>query len=287
MKKPTKKKTILNWPVYSFMLFYLLISGLSAADQNISSDRQGFAGRLIHDVGYAVKTTASDFRYIYTSPARINSKYALWLGGIAAVGGILFAYDQEIYDAIHRNKDSNWYKPILDTGEFCEPAGYMGDSNKFIFGSLFIGYITGYDPLVELSADLLESYAVAISGKLVKTFSGRYGPGKKVGPRFFKFNDGASFPSGHSMNIMQMANILTHHIDFKPFRIGIYGAASTVLLQRITSDHHWPSDVYTGAVFGWVISHELLKLKKNRRMNVTPVTFNKGDGAGMIMTYNF
>ena len=274
-------------PLYSFMLFILLFSGMSAADQNSNSDHRGFAGRLVYDLGYAVKTTASDFKYIYTSPARINSKYALWLGGIAAVGGILFAYDQEIYDAIQRNKDSNWYKPILDTGEFFEPAGYMGDSNKFIFGSLFIGYITGYEPLVKISADLLESYAVAISGKLVKTFSGRYGPGKKVGPRFFRFNDGASFPSGHSMNIMQMANTLSHHVDYKPFQIAVYSAASTVLLQRVTSDHHRPSDVYTGAVFGWVISHELLKLKKNRRMNITPVTFNKGDGAGMIMTYNF
>ncbi len=287
MKEPMMKKRGQYRPLYSFMLFILLFSGMSAADQNSNSDHRGFAGRLVYDLDYAVKTTASDFKYIYTSPARINSKYALWLGGLAAVGGILFAYDQEIYDAIHRNKDSNWYKPILDTGEFFEPAGYMGDSNKFIFGSLFISYITGYDPLMEISADLLESYAVAVGGKLVKAYSGRSGPGKKVGPRFFKFNDSGSFPSGHSMNIMQMANTLSHHIDYKPFQIAVYSAASTVLLQRVTSDHHWPSDVYTGAVFGWVISHELLKLKKNRRMHVTPVTFNKGDGAGMVMTYNF
>ena len=63
--------------------------------------------------------------------------------------------------------------------------------------------------------------------------------------------------------------------------------AGTVLLQRITSDHHWPSDVYGGAVYGWVISHALLKLKACRNVNMKAMASDKGEVGGIMITFEF
>ncbi len=273
-------------PYYSIIGKSVLLSGQERSSGNRENDCLSFKKRVVHDLGYAWKTTLSDFKYIYSSPARIKTGHALWLGGILAVGGVIFAYDQEIYDAIHRNKNHKLYKPVRNMGETLEPLGYMGFTNKFIFGALFAGYLVKNELMVNISADILESFLIGSVGKNIGMVCvGREGPMIKNGPRSFKFNDGRSFPSGHSNAIMQMASVLSHHIDFLPFRAAAYGGAATVLLQRITSDHHWPSDVYAGAVYGFVISHELLKLKKSRRVKISPASFDEANGTGMIITY--
>ena len=292
---PSKKalhRNIVTVILAVIIVFFNFVPPTYSQDDNNSayqdSDSLKFIRRVSHDVRYAAKTSLSDFKYIYSSPTRINTKYALWLGGILAVGGTLFAYDQEIYDAIHRNKDHKLYKPIHDAGEFLEPLGYMGFTNKFIFGSLFIGYIVKNELMVNISADLLETFFISSFGKIATmNFIGRDGPAMGNGPRSFKFFEGRSFPSGHSNAIMQLASVMSHHIDYLPFQVAAYGGAATVLLQRVTSDHHWPSDVFTGAVYGWVISHELLKLKKSRRMKMTPMTFHDGKGTGLMITFGF
>ncbi len=266
---------------------FLYSQNINLDDDSIS-DNPTFVKRVYSDLGVAAKTSLSDLKYMYTSPARINKKYALWLSGILAFGGMLYAYDQDIYEAIYKNKNHKFYKPIQDTGEFLEPLGYMGFTNKFIFGSLFIGYIFKNELIVNISADLLESFFIGSFGKsTTMLLVGREGPMIENGPRSFKFYEGRSFPSGHSTAIMQLASVLSHHIDYMPFKVAAYSGATTVLLQRMTSNHHWPSDVYTGAVYGWVVSHALLKLKKNRRVKLIPAALDGGNGTGLLITYKF
>jgi len=256
------------------------------ADQD--SDPSSAKQRLFRDLGWAVKITSSDIKHIYTSPARINTRSALWLGGILAVGGVLFTYDQEIYDALKRNEDHEYYRPIRDVGEFFEPLGYMGFTNKFLFAALVIGYAVRIEPMVEICFDVLEHFLVASGGKnLMMVLAGRKGPMIGKGPRSRTFNDGRSFPSGHSLAITQLASVLSHHTDYVPFKVAAYGIAGTVLLQRITSDHHWPSDVYGGAVYGWVVSRELLKKKESRKIRITPTKWDEEKGAGLIVTFGF
>ena len=256
------------------------------ADQD--SERPGFGERAFRDLSDAVKITLSDVKHIYTSPARMNVRHALWLGGILAVGGVIFTYDQEICDALKRNEDHTYYKPIRDVGEFFEPLGYMGFTNKFLFAALAIGYVIRIEPMVEIPCDILEHFLVASFGKnTMMVLAGRKGPMIEEGPRSRTFNDGRSFPSGHSLAITQLASVLSHHTDYVPLKVAAYGMAGTVLLQRITSDHHWPSDVYGGAVFGWMVSRELLKRKESRRMKITPAMWDEEKGAGMIVTFGF
>jgi membrane-associated phospholipid phosphatase len=254
----------------------------SSATQGFSNP--GFAGRAFNDLWYGVKTGFSDLGYIYSSPARINTNSALWVGGILALGGVIFAYDQEIYNAFKRNQDHALYKPIREVGEFFEPLGYMGFTNKYYFSALVLGYLTGYRPLLYFSVDILEAYFIAgLFKNGANVLVGRRRPAYGEGPYSFKFADGTSFPSGHALNVVQLARTLSHHIRFLPVQVAAYGIAATVCLERITSDAHWPSDVYVGAVFGWAVAAEVLRLNDKRRIEIIPITFEDTVGVKFIL----
>ncbi|MFC1650731.1 phosphatase PAP2 family protein [Candidatus Latescibacterota bacterium] len=255
---------------------------------NKESDNSSFPQRVLRDLSHAWDVTLSDFTYIYSSPTRINTEYALWVGGFLALGGVVFAYDQEIYDAIHRNKNHKLYKPFMNLGEACEDLGYMGFTNKYFFAALFTGYLLDNKTMMNISADILESFGVAALGKnSTMWLAGRYGPALDMGPRHFRSFDGRSMPSGHSSAIMQFSTIMANHIDYLPFKIVAYTCATSVLFQRITSDHHWPSDVYVGAIYGRLISRTIMKRANSRRMKITPAQFYGGDGNGFQITYGF
>ncbi|MFC1538619.1 phosphatase PAP2 family protein [Candidatus Latescibacterota bacterium] len=279
------------WINHSVPIYDSGKSILYASRDKSSGNKTGplsYTKRVFHDTGGALKIMASDFKYIYTSPTRINKRYALWLGGILTTGGLILAYDEEIYEAFKRNEDNKYYRPIRKAGQTFEPVGLLVKFEKFYYGALVLGYLTGIEKMVEISSDFLESYFIATPGKTsANIILGRRRPEQGNGSRSFKFYDGTSLPSGHSSNIVQMATILSHHIDFLPFRVAAYGVATSVCLQRITSDSHWPSDVYFGALYGRIISKTLLKRIDNRRMKITPMTFDNGDNTGFQISYRF
>ena len=251
-------------------------------------DRPSFPGRVYRDLNGALTTAWDDFTHFYSAPARMKPVHLLWTGGLLAVGGIIFAYDQEIYDSIQRNRDSRYYKPIRKAGDFFEPLGYMGFTNKYIFATLGIGYLLDNEFAVSVSSDLLESFVIGTPGKNAVMFgAGRRGPMNDKGARSFKAGDGRSFFSGHSNAIMQLGTIMSHHVDYRPFTVTAYGIAGTVFLQRITSDHHWPCDVYFGALWGYLVSSEVLKHKRLRNVTVTPASPWGGDNPGLSVAIRF
>ncbi|MCP4570303.1 MAG: phosphatase PAP2 family protein [FCB group bacterium] len=267
----------------------LQLSFLSAnvIDQEKASNapRLRFHRRPLHDLRFAVRAIFSDAGHIYSAPARIGRRDLLQLGGIVAIGGIIYIYDQEIFDAFDRSRNDQLYKPFRRLGERFERLGYMGEANKYLFGTLVVGYITRIKPLVLIPAEILESFFIAGGIKnAANILVGRHRPHEGLGARSFAFNDGTSFPSGHASNIVQMANILSRRIAFKPFTVVAYSIAGTVCLERITSNAHWPSDVYFAAVNGWIISTELLKRNTNRRFKVAPTDFG-GKIPGWTFSY--
>lgn len=224
------------------------------------------------DFWYAARTTVTDAGYIYSSPARLDKGSALKLGAFLGLGGLIYAFDQEIFDAVKRNQDGTILKPLRQLGDEVEFIGDGSTMPKYYIGGLLVGYVSGWDRLTWLTADLVETYYIAglvknVSNKL----TGRARPAAGKGPYFFELNEGTSFPSGHSSNIMQTASILSHHVDFLPFTIAAYTVAGSVFVQRLTGDGHWPSDVYVGAVYGWLIAEEIVKRNRNRRLTGQPI----------------
>jgi len=263
-------------------------SSLDSAEHfNISSDNK-FTSRVRKDLSYSFRTTLSDFLHIYSSPSRWDKYDYMLASGLLLTGGVIYHYDQQIYDMLDRNRDEPFYKPIRKTGEFFEPMGFMGFTNKYFFLSIFTGYIFNIEPMVSIPADILETYVITGAAKNALNISvGRRRPEKGMGPRSYKFADGTSFPSGHALSIVQVASIISYHYDHPIVKTAAYTMAATVCLERSTSGKHWPSDVYTGAVFGWFATRELLNLKRNRNLSITPVFYNNSQGIEIRMAYRF
>ena len=88
-------------------------------------------------------------------------------------------------------------------------------------------------------------------------------------------------------NIMPLARILSHRVNHWAFTTVAYGLVAATGIQRITSDNHWPSDVYISAVYSWVIAEELLKRHWSPRVKVAPSDLGKKDTAGLILVWQF
>ncbi len=242
----------------------------------------------LRDLANAGKYLARDMGHFYSAPARINKTSALWLGGILAVGGLMYAYDQEIYDELARNEDHGLAKPLIEVGEAIETIGYGGTNTKMYTVALLAGYLSGWDKLEAIAIDLFESYIIAGTMKNVANFSmGRARPNEFRGPYYFKHNQGTSLPSGHAANVIQMARILDRHINYWPFSVVAYTACGTVAVQRVSSGSHWASDVYIALIYGWLVADGVVERNERRRLLITPGAVGDGTTAGLNLTWRF
>jgi len=222
---------------------------------HLPTDARNFGRNFVHD-GW----------HLYTSPLRMDRTNLLWLLGAAAGFGTLYSVDQELYDAVHRNLDEPPYEYWSDMGEFFEPLGYQGDSNQFYLGGIALGYLLRSSEMIDVSTDILRSHVIIAGPKeLMNVTTGRRGPLREEGPRSFEFNDGRSLPSGHSLAIAVTGEVFAHYIRWWPARIAIYTIEASVLFQRVSSDHHWFSDVFVGALGGHLVAGELLERREERR----------------------
>ena len=253
-------------------------SALSYQVQNDTDDsdpdENGKPGRLVRipgDILTAVKIFGDDFIHVTTEPARWDKEDLVWAGGFAATAVLLFAFDQEIYDAINRNSNVCGIRFFVEMGEFFEPVGLMAVQNKNFLIAMGVGYILNFRALTIISGEILEAFFIAgFYSEGIKKIVGRKRPNEGEGPYSFTFNEGTSFPSGHARNITQAAVILSRHIRFLPFQIFAYTVAASVCLQRITSESHWPSDVFVGAMFGAWTAQVLLNYHEQKNIVISP-----------------
>lgn len=275
--------------IYTRSLELPFMSSRNSDDNGVEGQQEIENKRhLLRDLGNMGKIYLSDSWHIYSSPARIGRRNAYWLAAFTATAGILYAFDQDIYDGLKRNEDNRLYRPIRKIGEAFEPIGMMGNTNKFYVGGLAAGYIFKFRPLMEISAQILESHFIAGGVKNVTNIVvGRTRPHEGQGPRNFEFNKGTSFPSGHTSSIFQVATVLSHHLRFRPATVILYGIATSVAFQRVISDSHWPSDVFLAAVYGTAASRAVIRLHENRKAKFTTAPLIKGEAIGMSFNLEF
>ncbi len=249
-----------------------------------SPTRPGWGQRLVLDLKTAVVTFAGDAAHVYSAPVRWSRGDWLKAGGLAAIGGLIYAYDQEIYDALHRNRDEALYKPLRTWGEAVEPVGHMGVMNRYYFGALAAGYLLGIGPVTELSAQIIESHFISGGVKnLAAALVGRERPRAGLGPR--AYDDGTSFPSGHAINVFELAVLLADRTPVWPLQAALYGTAVAVAFQRVTDDQHWPSDSYAAAVLGTFTARAILARHAERRAAIAPVVTARGLGLAFTASW--
>lgn len=194
------------------------------------------------------KTTETDKNEIYT--------VAL------AVGTGLFILDNDVKNIVQRQTLHNDISSKIF--QRIEPFGRKGIYYASV--PLFItqGLVFKNKKSLMVGAELFVGFQVANGFTyLVKSGFGRKRPFESDSPYDF-FKGGSAFYSGHTVNIFTFATILSKNYPKQDLNlIGIdkelpvvpilsYSIAGLVGLQRLYDNSHWASDVYFGALAGYV-----------------------------------
>jgi hypothetical protein len=245
------------------------------AAPEIRRTRSGFPPRqFLRDLGGTAVGLVHDLGYVLSSPARMDGRDALWTAAVLGGTAVLYANDEQILTNFRRNRGNEIYDTVLWPGRHWEPIGFMGRTNPVYFSTLVIGYALDVRLLREVPAEILESHAIA--GGIRNGFKfivGRRHPFENGGTESkdsFDPGHGTSFPSGHSSVDFELATILAHHTPWKPLRVVWYAAATSLVLQRLDANAHWPSDVMISAVSGALIANTVIKRHEERKREGRP-----------------
>lgn len=243
--------------------------------RNILKDIKDYFFMYLEDGWYCIK-----------APTRLNKKKAFWLSAVLIAGGTIYAYDQNLMEGIDRNRTHSNYKSYTKVCNKVEKYGLAKIMNPIYVGGAIVGYVLKIKPLEEASVQLHESLFIgSLLRQVIVHLVGRTRPYKNKGAKYFKFNGGNSFFSGHTTNAFEMATIISHHIDFWPVTVLCYGFASSIAFQRLHVKSHWPSDVFIGAVYGTVIAKTIIKLHEKRKVK-TNLIFSP-EVVGLKLSYEF
>jgi membrane-associated phospholipid phosphatase len=237
----------------------LVATGSPAADEPADSTATGWRPSRLSDFPDAARAVAGDVGWTLASPARIRRGALPWIAGAVAIGAAFYASDQELFDGVKRSYGDPVFEFAVAPGRAVEPIGNMGVTNKYWFAGLALGHATGWDPLREITGEVLESHLLAGGIRnLGEIAIGRARPFEGKGARHFDPGDGTAMPSGHASVSFELATIASHHARHPAVTVASYGLATSIALQRLDSSAHWPSDVFVGALVGTLVARSVV-----------------------------
>ena len=247
------------------------------------------AARPFVDFWGAVKDFGRDTWLVASGPSRLDRPSALKLGGVLALSGLMFAFDEELADALDADADPEGNRGFLrDVGEFVEPVGLQGDTNIYFAGAAVLGYLTRQDWLKDPAKQILYSQWIGGMGRqLAGRIVGRRRPHQGEGAYAFEPGEGTSFPSGHSAVAFELAYVLSHHIDRWPATVTLYGLAASMAFQRTDSNSHWASDAFLGSAWGYFVARTVVGAEESDRISVEPVVDGGSGRVGFGLTIPF
>jgi membrane-associated phospholipid phosphatase len=196
----------------------------------------------------ALRTFASDGRYLFTFPARTSAK-GVWLtAGVVAATALTMNRDEEIRDEV-LEADGRTTRRV--STKF-EPLGRHQVEVAALGTFYLVARGTGDERAVSTAAIAFESYLwTAVLTSATKAAFGRERPGGGSGEGRFFAGD-SIFPSGHTARSFAIAAVLAERHGRRAAWIA-YPLATLVGLSTIEQDLHWTSDVVAGAGLGLAI----------------------------------
>jgi membrane-associated phospholipid phosphatase len=183
--------------------------------------------------------------------------------------------------------------PELRT-DLSRPALHIADEfgharMQWVTGGLFLATLATHDTKLQDAAfTSFQSgvYAMLASGA-IKGLIGRVRPYEVDSPTTFRPLSGhRSFPSGHTTLAFAIAVPWVVYYP-GPVTYGLLGLSAGTAVSRLTTEHHWFTDVVAGAALGTLTGYWLARrhLDGTTPLRVTPVL--GPDGGGLSISYTF
>ena len=248
-----------------------------------------FAGNVYADGKFPLFTNiAKDFKYLATSPTRLDAKSAFITLGAVGVGVGLYFSDENIRDFFQDHQNSFFD----DLAPAAEKFGYWPAGLGFVALYGGSGYLMQNEKMQETSFLALESFLVANSISVsVKYATGRARPKRDKGsksfePFSFKTSD-TSFPSGHTTTAFSLASVFADEYANPWVDVLAYGLASLTAWERLYDDKHWASDVWAGFILGTVVGKSVVYLHKKTDLSAYLLPLFGQDAYGLMLVGRF
>ena len=184
---------------------------------------------------------------MWTSPARFKLSDATWLvpaGGFAAA---LFATDSSVSRHLSdKTSTLNTYRHVSDYGTYSMVGGAGG---IYLLGLMSknahereTGFLSGEATIDGLAVVEALKYATGRQRPLQDNGNGKF------------WKAGTSFPSEHAEISWAIAGMFAHEYPSPFVKFLAYGAATAISATRVTAKQHFPSDVFLGAMIGYLTS---------------------------------
>ena len=232
---------------------------------------------------------------IWASPFNLDLKGSLLFSAVLLGTGILIANDEAIYGHFKRYQESH---PWVDA--VSPKVTLLGDwgLDCGIAGLFFLGGVAFKDKKArETGVMALETLLhTGLIVQVVKHLAGRQRPSVEQGQDYWfgpaaifnRYSEGSfarydSFLSGHTISAWGLATVIAENYKnhaWVPW--ACYGLATAAGLSRLTEDAHWFSDVFVGAVLGYVIGRMVVR-NRDRNLQVAPSV--SAAGLGLSVRY--
>lgn len=203
-----------------------------------------------------------------------------WLaaGGLVLIGGALYLADEELRELAQRNQS--------EFGDAISPIFRQFGEYKLVFPALLLttglGYVCDSHQTVDTGLLSLKSAILASAATQgLKLATQRHRPEDNQGPGFWNGSGLSrqrdSFPSGHSTLAWSIAPILAEQYrETRWVPVLAYSVASLTSLSRVYDDKHWSSDIFAGAVIGYLAGR--MTLASTPRFSLHPAVKYPGLG---------
>jgi membrane-associated phospholipid phosphatase len=203
-----------------------------------------------------------DQKEIWTSPFHMHKSDAAWWLGIGAVTAALIATDHQTSTLLENSKGQVlWGNRISNIG-----AAYT--LIPIVAGFYTFGILEDNPKAREtavLGGEALLDSLIVVS--VLKPIAGRNRPNAKDDQGSF-FDGGASFPSGHAIEVWSLASVISYeygHTKLVP--IIACALAGVVTVARFTAQQHYASDLLVGGGMGWFIGRYVWKTHQDHAIH--------------------
>lgn len=267
---------------FSLLLVIFAFSSLTNAQSIPDSCNFLINKYFIYDFGYAgVETAAQPFHF--------SGSEWVTAGELISAGILVYLLDKEGNELFNNLLDPATANNIVKSGS---PLG-----NGLVMLPVFAGlYIKGvaHDNVRARQAALAgtQAFVLAAGGAWVlkqlthRPRASQLQPAdasKWLGP--FHGHQYDAFPSGHTMRAFAVATVLSGLYDDHIW-VGItaFSLAGYTAFSRLVSGEHWPSDVYAGALLGYLVGRGVLQFQRDKAAKC----FSLGlapDGFGLVYRF--